>query len=388
MRERNLANGELRSLQLGLEWFADGAGGGASRVMAELVRSLPAAGVTVRGAVAGPPDVAALTGGRVESFAPRSARLDGRLIGARKLVARLLRHGDVDVVAAHFALYIAPCLDRLKPTPLVVHFHGPWAAESRCEGQMYAAVAAKFAVERLVYRRAARVIVLSHAFAELARRDYGVPEDRLRVVPGSVDLARFAVPEDETEARIRLGWPIDRKLLLCVRRLSPRMGLDRLLEAMPRVAQAEPTVLLHIAGRGPQAEALQLQVERLDLKDHVKLLGFLRDEDLPLAYRAADLNLVPTTELEGFGMTAVEALAAGTPSMVTPVGGLPEVVAGLSPNLLFRSSSAPDMAEGLIRVLSGAVPLPGAEACASYAARHFAAERMASAVAAVYRELC
>jgi glycosyltransferase involved in cell wall biosynthesis len=329
-----------------------------------------------------------LTGGRVKSFAMNGAGLAQRLWGAHKLVARLLRSTDIDVVAVHFALYAAPCLGQLKSRPLVVHFHGPWAAESRCEGERYAAVSAKYALERFVYRRAARVIVLSRAFAALAQRDYGIPAERLRVVPGSVDLARFAVREARPAARARLGWPIDRKVLLSVRRLSARMGLDRLLEAMPRVVRAEPKVLLHIAGRGPQEGVLRRSAERLGLNDNVRFLGFLSDQDLPLAYRAADLNLVPTAELEGFGLTAVEALAAGTPSMVTPVGGLPEVVSGLSANLLFRSSAAPDLAEGLIGVLSGAIALPGAEACTAHAARYFGAERMASAVAAVYREVC
>ncbi len=389
MPEHRLApERKLHALQLGLEWFTHGAGGGASRVMADLVRSLPAAGVAVCGTVAGPPDVKALTGGCVESFSAHGASIGRRLLGARQVVDRLLRCREVDVVAAHFALYAAPCLDRLGSVPLIMHFHGPWAAESRREGTGRAAAAAKYALERLVYRRAARVIVLSEAFALIAERDYGIAAQRVRVVPGSVDLARFAVRETRAEARIRLGWPADRKLLLTVRRLSARMGLDHLLEAMVRVVHAEPTVLLHIAGRGPQEAALRLQAEQLGLSGHVRFLGFLPDADLPLAYRAADVNLVPTTALEGFGLTAAEALAAGTPSMVTPVGGLPEVVAKLSPALMFQSSSAADLAAGLLGVLSRAVELPDAAECAAYAARHFSAQQMAAGVAAVYREVC
>jgi glycosyltransferase involved in cell wall biosynthesis len=377
----------LRALQLGLEWFTHGAGGGASRVMADLVRSLPSVGVAVCGAVAGPADVEALTDGCVESFGVHGAWIGRRLLGARLVVDRLLRARAIDVVAVHFALYAAPCLDRLGSVPLVMHFHGPWAAESRREGNGRAAVAAKYAVERMVYRRAARVIVLSDAFAAVVRRDYGIPEERLRIVPGSTDVARFAVRETRAEARLRLGWPNDRKLLLTVRRLAARMGLGGLIEAMVAVARAEPRVLLHIVGCGPQEGALRQQVEQLQLSQHVRFLGFVPDPELPLVYRAADVNLVPTTELEGFGLTAAEALAAGTPSMVTPVGGLPEVVSKLSRALVFRSSSPSDLAEGLIGVLSGAVVLPDARQCASYAADHFGAERMAAEVAAVYREV-
>ncbi|HTR15951.1 MAG TPA: glycosyltransferase family 4 protein [Acetobacteraceae bacterium] len=376
------------AVQLGLEWFADGVGGGASRVMADLMRTLPATGIAVRGAVAAPSGVAALTAGRVEAFAADGAPLGARLLGARRAVRRMLRAQRVAVVASHFALYAAPCLDLLGDVPLVVHFHGPWAAESRREGARRAAVTAKAALERLVYRRAARVIVLSRAFADLAQRSYGISPERLRIIPASVDIGRFAVPTPPAEARARLGWPVGRPLVLAVRRLAARMGLDNLLAAMPEIVRREPSVLLLIAGRGPQEQALRSQVERLGLTGHVRFLGFVPDELLPLAYRAADLHVVPSVDLEGFGLVAAEALAAGTPALVTPIGGLPEVVADLSPGLVLRSSTPADIAAGIGDVLAGTLALPDRAACAAYAARRFPPDRMAAAVASVYREVC
>jgi glycosyltransferase involved in cell wall biosynthesis len=104
-------------------------------------------------------------------------------------------------------------------------------------------------------------------------------------------------------------------------------------------------------------------------------------------YRAADFNVVPTLALEGFGLTAVEALAAGTPSLVTPIGGLPETVRPLSPSLVFRSAEAADMAEGILGALSGSASIPTKEQCQRYAREHFSAELMAQRVAAVYREV-
>jgi glycogen(starch) synthase len=172
-----------------------------------------------------------------------------------------------------------------------------------------------------------------------------------------------------------------------VRRLAGRMGLDRLLAAMPAVARAHPDVLLLIAGKGRLAETLQQQTEALGMARHVRFLGFLPDADLPLAFRAADINVVPTTALEGFGLTAAEALAAGTPSMVTPVGGLPEVVADLSPDLVFASSDANDIAGGLSAALAGRLRLPDAAACVAYANARFDPALAVARTAAVYREL-
>jgi glycosyltransferase involved in cell wall biosynthesis len=106
-----------------------------------------------------------------------------------------------------------------------------------------------------------------------------------------------------------------------------------------------------------------------------------------MAYRAANINVLPTDMLEGFGLSAAEALAAGTPSMVTPVGGLPEVVSGLSSDLIFRSGSSEDLADGLIAALHGGIRLPDSKACRSYAATRFDPLLSARHIADVYREV-
>jgi glycosyltransferase involved in cell wall biosynthesis len=377
----------LRVLQIGMEWFTPTSAGGLARVYADLFKSLPQAGIEPVGLVSGPAGVAEMTGGHVHSFTHDGASFAGRMLGARQGVNHLLRTERIDVVAGHFALYAVPALDALKRQPLVFHFHGPWAAESRREGHNGAVVAAKQWLETLVYRRAQRIIVLSRAFGELAARSYGIPEDRLRQISGSVDVARFAVAETREEARNILGWPSDRPILLTVRRLASRMGLDRLVSAMVEIVRSVPEVLLLIAGKGPLAETLRAQVAALGLEQHVRFLGFVPDNDLPLAYRGADINILPTDMLEGFGLSAAEALAAGTPSMVTPVGGLPEVVAELSPGLVFRSGSSADLAEALVAALRGTTELPDSASCRRYAAARFDPRLFARRVADVYREV-
>jgi len=381
-----LAQPNIRVLQIGMRWFESGSGG-LDRVFYDLANSLPSAGVDVHGLVVQPADAAAQTAGRIHAFADDGAGLPKRLLGVRSAVRRCVHSGAVDLVAGHFALYTAPVLDCLGDTPLVMHFHGPWAQESDFEGQKRAAIFVKKAIERFAYRRADRFIVLSEAFAGLLAREYGVDRDRIRVVPGSVDLDRFAHRFSKDAARAALGWSAERPILLAIRRLIARVGLDRLVAAMKAVKQAVPDVLLCIAGRGPLEGVLRQQIAEAGLEDHVHLLGFLPEKDLPLAYRAADINVVPTAALEGFGLTAAEALAAGTPSMVTPVGGLPEVVSDLSPDLVFASCEINDVAAGLIAALRGDVPLPSSARCRAFAETHFATSLAAARTAAIYREL-
>jgi glycosyltransferase involved in cell wall biosynthesis len=377
----------VRSMQIGISWATQGAGG-SGRVFADLIRHLPENGVEVTGVVSAPSNVNLLTQGQIDSFAPEGAGMLERLRGARRHLKTLITNKPPDVIASHFALYTAPILDLLEGRKLVVHFHGPWAAESSQEGGNPVAVAAKKRIESAVYSRATRVIVLSQAFADVVRREYEIPDDRIRIVPGAADIQRFATDCSRQQARERLGWPQDKRILVTVRRLVNRMGLDRLIEAMVRVVATDPNTVLYIAGKGRLRTELEERVSALKLTEHVRFLGFVHDDDLPLVYRAADLNVVPTLALEGFGLVAVEALAAGTPSMVTPVGGLPEVISELSRDLIFASTSVEDIARGLLAVVSGSIVLPNAAVCRAYAAEHYSVPRMVAQVADVYREAC
>jgi glycosyltransferase involved in cell wall biosynthesis len=375
----------LRVLQTGLNWFGSGSGG-LDRVFADMARSLPACGIAVRGLVVAPDDVALLTSGEMQAYAPAGAGLARRMLSARRRIAELAAARAFDVIAPHFALHVATALDRLRDVPMVAHFHGPWALESRVEGAGSVVAAAKHRLERAVYRRADRVIVLSEAFARLVSETYGVDPGRVRVVPGAVCLERFAQAPDRHAARARLGWPQDRPIVLTVRRLAARMGLERLIDAMQAVVSELPDALLFIAGKGRLDAQLRARVAACGMQDSVRFLGFVPEDELALVYAAADLHVVPSVALEGFGLSAAEALAAGTPSLVTPVGGLPEVVRPLSPDLVLQSSCTADIAAGIAGALRGSPAVPSAARCRAYAQEHFQIGRAARQAAAVYRE--
>jgi glycosyltransferase involved in cell wall biosynthesis len=375
----------IRTLQLGMEWFPEKPGG-LNRVYYELTKHLPDANVEVHGLVAGTAQVTESSGGMVQGFAPRSESLVPRLLAVRRLVSPLLRADPKALVVSHFSLYTAPVLDALAGHPLVVHFHGPWGLEGGAERQSNLAVRAKTAVERAVYRRASAFIVLSRPFGQILERRFGVAPDKIHVIPGGVDVARFAIRESRAECRAMLGWPADRPVVLAVRRLMRRMGLDDLVLAAARLRERVPNVLVLIAGDGPLTGELQRQIASLALEDTVRLLGFVPDEQLPVAYRAADLTVVPTVSLEGFGLIVAESLAAGTPCFVTPVGGLPEAVGGLSRALVLRSTGADAIADGIGDALTGVTALPTPRECVDFARRQYDWSVIAERVRLVYEE--
>ena len=375
----------LRTLQIGMEWFPERPGG-LNRVYYELARHLPNAGVEVRGLVAGTTEVSRESEGVVEGFAPHAHALVPRIAALYRRGRALVRSDRRRLVVSHFALYTYPVLGALGRRPLVVHFQGPWGLEGRAERQGAIVTAAKTMVERAVYRRATALIVLSTPFGKILEDRFGVSPERIHVIPGGVDVTRFSITEPKAECRALLGWPADRKIILAVRRLARRMGLDNLIASVARLRKQVPDALVMIAGRGKIATELEHEIRRLGLSDHVCLTGFIADELLPHAYRAADISIVPSVALEGFGLIVAESLAAGTPCLVTPVGGLPEAVGSLSPQLVLRGADPDALAEGMAAALTGTIALPTAAACLAFARANYDWPVIASRIRTVYED--
>jgi glycosyltransferase involved in cell wall biosynthesis len=205
-------------------------------------------------------------------------------------------------------------------------------------------------------------------------------------VPGGVALDRFKSLRSRSEARERLGWPTDRPIVATVRRLVPSKGVDRLIDAIADVRQHVPDIFCAIAGTGPLAAKLQERIDERSLGSHVQLTGYVPDDTLKDVYCAADLIVVPTIAFEGFGLVVIESLACGTPALVTPIGGLTEVVADLDPALVLPGCSVKDIADGITGVFRGTFKPPSSEACIQYA-RQFDWNSIAARVGQVYREV-
>jgi glycosyltransferase involved in cell wall biosynthesis len=364
-------------------WSAPERLGGADRYFYSLLPELPDAGIDPHGLVVGD---AAYTASIpfVEAFAQDGDSLVRRWQKMRAVAGPLIDRSDL--VVTHFAPYQLSLLDRLRRKPLVVHFHGPWALEGAAEGARALTTIVKSQIERLVYARGARFIMLSRAFADLAIREYGVPAERVRIVPGGVDVERFALAMTRRAAREHLGWPLDRPLVVTVRRLVRAKGVDHLIEAASALRERIANICITIVGTGPLAGELQQAIVDRGLQDTVRLMGHVSESDLPYVYRAADLFVVPTVTLEGFGLVVVEALAAGTPTLVTPIGGLPEVVHALDPGLVLSGYLPDALARGIGDALADPTRLPSEAQCAAYASG-FRWSEVARRVADVYREV-
>lgn len=290
-----------------------------------------------------------------------------------------------DVFNPHFAYYAWAWLSAKSQirvdVPVVTHFHGPWAYEARLEGRSRSSFHARLkselrfhlqrSIERRVYQFADRFIVLSRFFQEQLTQLYGVPRERIHIIPGAVDVSRFHDAMDRERVRESLGLPTDALILVSVRRLVRRMGLDNLIRSVASLRKDFPNLYLVIVGGGELYEELQQLISSLKMQHIVRLTNRVSDEFLPLYYQAADLTVVPSLDLEGFGLTTVESMACGTPVAGTPVGGTKEILQQFDKRLLFEGTSVQDVTEGLGEVLSRFGQVPSRTVTREYVLRNY-----------------
>ena len=214
-------------------------------------------------------------------------------------------------------------------------------------------VSARKSTEQTVLKRSDRTVALSEYTREKLQRTYGLPASKISVIPGGVDLERFRPSTEKARIRARMGLPEDKLILFTVRNLVPRMGLENLISAFGIVQDGRIDLLLVIGGEGPLEPALKEQTKRCGVEDCVRFAGYIPDQDLPAYYQMADLFILPTTELEGFGLVTVEALASGLPVLGTPVGGTREILTKLGADYLFEDSTPQSIATGILKALNG-----------------------------------
>lgn len=288
------------------------------------------------------------------------------LLGIWQVTRWLRQHGQhYDVFYLHSAIYALQVnlAGLRRHTPVVhtfyaaldeyVHVLADRGKYGRLKPLAHLAATLLGKLERWAFEQASAVLPRSQfSLDELRAKFPGakVP-DADNLIPLCIDTDLY-VPRSTAEARQQLGLPPNRSILITVRRLDGRMGLTNLIEAIAQVREHHPQVLLLIAGRGYLQPTLEALIAQHHLEDHVRLLGFVSEEQLPLYLASSDLFVLPTETLEGFGLATIEALASGVPVLGTPIGATPELLAPIHSALLTRDASPAALAEGVKHWLS------------------------------------
>lgn len=183
--------------------------------------------------------------------------------------------------------------------------------------------------EQRLYSECEMVVVTTPIQLEMLARDYDVPSSKMRMIPPGYDDNRFFPVSEASRQTIRQRLGFTGKTILALGRLAENKGYDLLVQAFSIVATRIPEARLHLAVGGqkltPNEETilseLKSLVAALELTHRVDFSGFVNEEELPDYYRAADLFAL-SSRYEPFGMTAIEAMACGTPTVITTNGGL------------------------------------------------------------------
>lgn len=183
--------------------------------------------------------------------------------------------------------------------------------------------------ELIVYRSCQLVIATTPIQLDMLTEDYGLSRSRVHMIPPGYDDNRFYPVSESSRQMLRQRFGFEGRTILALGRLATNKGYDLLIDGFSVLAGRVPDARLRLALGGESLDAqeetilaqLKQQVADLGLTDRVEFSGFVADEDLSDMYRAADL-FVLSSRYEPFGMTAIEAMASGTPTIVTIHGGL------------------------------------------------------------------
>ena len=236
----------------------------------------------------------------------------------------IAKEGQFDVIHAHdwLVAYATKTLKNSYNTPIVATIHATEAGRnSGINGEVQRYIND---TEWLLTYEASEVIVNSNYMKSELQRLFGLPFEKINVVPNGVNLNNFNGIEKDYDFRRQYAMD-NEKIILFMGRLVYEKGVQHLIAAMPKILNGYHDAKLIIAGKGGMLDELKAEVDALGLGNKVYFTGYLNSKQVQKMYKCADISVFPST-YEPFGIVALEAMLAGTPIVVSDIGGLNEIV--------------------------------------------------------------
>ncbi len=276
----------------------------------------------------------------------------------KKIWEKVVRENIPDILHGHspYTTYLAVWLNN-KKIPLVYTFYSPWHEEYEIRSKdlkrgyikkMFGSVIRKM-IEHKVLKCAKRIVTTSRFMYDKIKKYYKLTAD---IIPLGVDIKKFFPVTDVYSIRQKFNIPKEKFVILTIRNLVSRMGLENLVQSMVEISKKVPEVYLIIGGTGYLKTKLEQQIKDFNLQNFVRLEGYISDDVLPMYYQSADLFVLPTRLLEGFGLVTLESMACGTPVLATPVGANIELLNRFDNSFLFKGIGPSDISEGIINFIS------------------------------------
>lgn len=269
-----------------------------------------------------------------------------------KAIGRITTSGGYDIIHAHDWLveYAAETLKKAYHIPLVSTIHATeWGRNKGLHNDVQRYISS---IEwRLAYE-SWQVIACSKFMKSELMSVFGIPEDKLQVIPNGVRRDEFKVRSSEgDDGSFRSAYAaLDEKIVFYIGRLVHEKGVEYLIEAVPRILSQRNNVKFVITGTGPQSEFLKSKARHLGVADRVYFTGYVDDATRTKLMRIADIAVFPSL-YEPFGIVALEAMVAGRPVVVSDVGGLAEIVTDGENGLKALPGNSISLADAVLKIL-------------------------------------
>lgn len=257
--------------------------------------------------------------------------------------------GKFDIIHAHdwLVAYAAKTLKESYGIPIVSTIHATEAGRNsgiHDEVQRYIND-----TEWMLTYESTEVIVNSNYMKSELQRLFGLPFEKINVVPNGVNTSAFTGVERDYEFRRRYAMD-NEKIILFMGRLVYEKGVQYLISAMPKILSRYHDAKLVIAGKGGMMNELREQVRALGIENKVYFAGYLNGKDVQKMYKAADISVFPST-YEPFGIVALEAMLAENPVVVSDIGGLNEIVQHRENGMKSYAGNPNSIADSILELL-------------------------------------
>ena len=265
-------------------------------------------------------------------------------------VNKLIQSGETfDVIHAHdwLTAYAAKTLKESYNIPLVSTIH---ATESGRNGGIQTEMQRYINdTEWMLTYESSEVIVNSNFMKNDIQRIFGLPFEKIKVIPNGIDLKKFDGIKKDYEFRRRFAAD-NEKIILSLGRLVFEKGIQHLIYAMPKILSNYNDAKLVIVGKGGMIDELKQITVNLGIQDKVYFTGYMAGDDVQKMYKVSDVAVFPST-YEPFGIVALEAMLGGTPTVVSDIGGLNEIVKHGETGLKSYAGNANSIADSVTQLL-------------------------------------
>jgi len=227
-------------------------------------------------------------------------------------------------------------------------------------------------LERSIYKGAQAHLVLSDFMSQRLRNFFSIPDKQITVAAGGID--GFGLPWEEHAKMRQSIWGDNAALpsIVTLRNLVPRTGVDLLVQTAAIVHIDRPDVRWNVMGSGTLLEPLKRLRDTLNMHDIIEFSGFLAEKQVQQRLWSADLFMLPSRSLEGFGLVTLEANALGLPVIATPVGANPSIVPWHPLNRIAEHATPEALAKTLLHYLDTLPNFEERQKLASETEKHFA----------------